>query len=246
MNLRASLVSAAAALVTLAGGAAADAASIPGTREYDLTASVAMTSNFSFNTEAGRCQGVKASGWVGSGQELLEAETVKPVRVSVFVPPRGEEIFMNKKSGTGSKFKISGQTRRTGSMQSVTCDKAEDARIAACTGTHRFDTSIEIGVGINEKWSIQDGGDKMTDDVVAGCGDGTFPWDSAVARTGAVLLDSAQGSVSKLRRSKGTVTLTGGSAETCDVDYFGTGSCATTWTWKLRLTPVKKAKRKRR
>lgn len=238
--LRSSLL-AVAALVSI-GASTADAASVPGLRDYDLRLSVQMTSNFAFAVKPTGCNGVKPSGWTGSGQEILEARSPKPVRVTIGAFP-GEEIVMNRKDGR-TAFDLQGTSKRTGSMQRVICGETSDANIAPCTGTKAFATTAELLVGPQEKWAVSDTLKQMSDDVVAGCDDQAFDWDGASGRTGRVFLDSARGSVAKLREAKGTVTLTASEKGACDLDYFGPGSCATTWSYKLTLTPVK-AKRRR-
>jgi hypothetical protein len=242
MNLRCSLLAATAALLTLAG--TADAASMPSVRDYDLRLSVSMKSNFSFNVKPTGCNGTKPSGWVGSGQELLEASSPKPVRVSVLAF-KGSEIVMNRKD-LKNEYELQGTSRRTGSMQSVICGETSDAKMGPCTGTKAFTTAASLLVGPQEKWTVSDTVKKMSDDLIPGCDDEQFDWDGASARTGRVFLDSARGSVAKLRKGKGTVTLTASTTEQCDLDYFGPGSCSTTWNYKLRLTPVKAARKRKR
>ena len=245
MNTQSKLAAVAVALLGTCGAAAvpADAAPLSPVRDYDLKLSVSMKSTFSFNVDPTGCNGHKPNGWIGSGQEILEASSPKPVRVTVSAF-KGADMVVNRKDMKAG-YELSGTTKRTGSMKWQVCDEMLDPKFDRCVGTYRFDTKVEAMFMHGDKFQISDTMDKDTHDVVPACGNDAFGWDSAVARTGVVLLDSAQAPARKVRRTKGSFTLTGTSKNTCDVEYFGTGTCGTEWTWKAKFTPVK-GKRKRR
>jgi hypothetical protein len=244
MSTKNTLLGAAVALLTLGGTAAvpADAAPLSPVRDYDLKLSVSMKSDFSFNVDPTGCNGRKPNGWIGSGQEILEAGSPKPVRVTLMAF-KGSDMVLNRKDRKAG-YEIVGTTRRTGSMRQQVCDDMLDAKIERCLGEHRIDTKVDPMFMHNDKFQISDTMNQDTRDVIPACGDDAFGWDSAVSRTGVVLLDTGQAPGRKARKTKGSFTLTSTSKDTCDVAYFGTGTCGTEWTWKAKFTPVKKRKRR--
>ena len=247
MTTRSHLLAAGTAVLALAGAAvpAAHAASGPGFRDYDVKLSVSMTSTFSFDVDPTGCNGIKPSGYIGSGQEILEASSPRPVRVTIYAFP-GQDVGMSPKRWSGG-FPLEGVTKRTGSMRFHVCDADPPIRFDACTGRHRFSTKVNFAFGAGNTFSVSDTMNQTTRNVVPPCDDSAFDWDGAVARTGVVLLDDATGSAEKARKTKSGFTLRAGSTETCDVQYFGTGTCGTTWRWTAKFTPVTgKKKRKRR
>ena len=243
MSTKSMILGAAAALLTLGAAAPADAAPLSPVREYDLRLSVSMKSDFSFNVDPTGCNSRKPNGYIGSGQEILQASSPKPVRVSLLAF-KGMEMVLNRKDRKAG-YELVGTTRRTGSMQQQVCDEMLDPKIGGCLGEHRIATKADVSFMHGDKFIFSDTMAKDTHDVVPACGNEAFGWDSAVSRTGVVLLDTATAPARKVRKTKGSFTLTGTTSDTCDVEYFGTGSCGTEWTWKAKFTPVK-TKRKRR
>ena len=59
-------------------------------RTYDVKIDLTMESNFSFQADPAGCTG-KGEGYAGAGQEIIKMSSPKPVRVTLYVPPKGEK-----------------------------------------------------------------------------------------------------------------------------------------------------------
>jgi hypothetical protein len=246
MTARTKLLGACAAALASACTAVPSADASFVMRDYDLRLSVQMKSNFSFQTVTEDCGGPKQRGYAGAGEEILELRSPKPVRVTLTASP-GAVPGVSRKD-LKADFPMVGETRRSGSMQGFSCGKQLPNRFADCTGRHRIDTSVGLQFLTRNRWLVSDSLDQSTREVVKACDDGAgFDWDGAVARTGTVLLQSHFGNApdSKIRKTKGSFSLTAAGRDTCDVDYFGAGTCVTDWSYKATFTPVKKKKRRR-
>jgi hypothetical protein len=212
-------------------------------RNYDLSLSLQMKSDFAFAPDPTGCNGQKAMGWAGAGQEVLEMHSTKPVRVTLYTPPDTDPSISRK--DLKGEFAMTGTSRRSGQMTDVICGENHPSGIEACTGEFRFDQAVAISF-YNGTWLIGGNSGPTTREAIKPCDDDRFDWDGAVARTGIVMLQSARGKAARSKmKTKGSFSLTATQKDQCDVQYFGTGSCATTWTYKATFKRVaKKAKKK--
>jgi hypothetical protein len=241
-------VLAACGLLTAATAAPASAANPPRMsdlmRDYDLRLSVSMKSNFAFQPDPVGCNGRKPAGYAGAGEEILQMKSPKPVRVTLITAPGADPSVSRKDLKAG--FELVGESRRSGEMTHVICDDSHANQTAGCTGRFRMDQKMEMNF-FRGKWRIGTHSGPTTRDAIPSCGeknsDAVFDWDGAVARTGVVMLESAQGPAPLSKLKSRAFTLEARHAEGCDVSYFGLGTCKTEWVYRANF---RKAKTKRR
>jgi hypothetical protein len=210
-------------------------------RTYDVTLDLKMQSDFAFQPDPTGCNGDKAMGWAGSGQEVLEMHS-KPVRITLFTDPTADPFYNRKDGKTG--FDMTGTSTRSGSMTDVVCGEDKPSGIEACTGKFRFDQNVDFSF-FKGTWLINGNDGPTTREAIPACDDDRFDWDGAVARTGIVMLEPARGKAARSKmKTKGSFSLTATSKENCEPTDFGTGSCATTWSYKATFTRVAKAHKK--
>jgi hypothetical protein len=241
MLKRLPLVAAVAGLLVCAGPAAAKTPRLPVLRNYEVRISLAMTSNFSLQPDPRGCNDEKPMGWSGSGQEILEMRSPRPVRVQMMLA--GGQASLSRADGKFG-FEFTGDTRRSGQMTQILCGQSADSGIDACTGRFPLSATLDMNVVRGKVYvSHQQGPD--TREAIPSCDDKRFDWDGAVARTGTVLLQPAQGAapISKLK-TKGSFTLTATHHDECDLEYLGPGTCATDWTYRVNFRRVAAKKRR--
>lgn len=236
---RAAAAPLAAAVAVLAG--VATPASAFTMRDFDVKLSVTMRSSFSFRPNPTGCNGQLPLGYTGSGQEILQASSPRPVRLT-YVDDGGTAQPTLSRRDLKSAFAIEGTTTRSASLTATVCQPQPPLRLASCVGRHRFADAIELAFMSGTRFVFSSARSKPTTAVVKGCDRSGFNWDSAVARTGNVLLLAASGRTarSRLARSRSAVTLRAHAVERCDVPDFGLGSCRTEWSYAARFTPVKR------
>jgi hypothetical protein len=213
-------------------------------RDMDVRLSVSMKSNFSFQPDPTGCLGRKPEGYAGAGEEILQMSSPKPVRVQLVTAPGADPGVSRKDLKSG--FEIAGTSRRSGDMTHYICDDVHSNQTAGCTGSFPVDQKVELSF-YRGKWRIGTQSGPTTRDAIPSCGeknaDAIFDWDGAVARTGVVMLQSAEGPapVSKLKSK--AFTLQARLVESCDADYFGLGTCKTEWLYKANFRKVRTKRR---
>lgn len=231
---------AAAALPT----ATASAAKLPSLRTYDVKLDLTMESNFSFQPSPDGCNGNKPEGYAGAGREILQMASPKPVRVTLYVPAKGEkgEPYVARKDAKPG-FEMQGTSTRSGEMKSVVCEEVTDTNLAACTG--KTPVSDTVNITFYKGTWLLGSGLADTDDEMPGCRQAQFDWDGAVARTGYILLQSARGPAARSKlKTKGSFSLQAVLHDQCTVADFGVGTCGTTWTYTAHFTRVAKKLKK--
>jgi hypothetical protein len=210
-------------------------------RTYDVKIDLTMESNFAFQADPTGCYG-KSEGYAGAGREIIQMSSPKPVRVTLYVPPKGEkgEPYVARKD-LKSGFALAGTSKRSGQMTSIVCGESSDTQLSNCTGESQIHDMVDITF-YKGTWLLGSG-TSNTDDQMPGCRKAQFDWDGAVARTGYILLQSARGKAARSKlKTKGSFSLQAVEKDACDVQYFGTGTCGTTWTYTAHFKRVAKAK----
>jgi hypothetical protein len=237
------LIAAAALAVALTPAASAEARSAGQLimADYDLRLSVSMQSDFSFQPVVTDCGPVAyPEGYSAKGQEILTMRSPKPVRVQLLSSPGSTSIAP--KRSLRYTYPLVGETRRTGQATSFYCGDTRPTMIDRCVGRFPLKLDAEISfLGNGTKVLMSGQPSPSTRDQIPACGDDIlFDWDSAVARTGTVLLEPGKGSAPRSKLKAKSFTLTGTARDNCAVGDFGQGSCATSWTWKANLRKVKR------
>jgi hypothetical protein len=211
-------------------------------REYDLRISVSMKSKFAFQPDPVGCNGRLPSGYAGSGEEIVQMTSPKPVRVTMVDAP-GADVVVNRKDMKAG-FELAGESRRSGDMTFVTCNQSKPGQAAPCVGTFPLSQKVEMGF-FDGRWRIKSQSGPTTRQAVPSCDEDStvFDWDGAVARTGITLLEPATGAAARSRLKARSFTLEARLTESCDVPFFGTGTCGTEWVYRANF---RKAKSKRR
>ena len=239
-HLCAAALTGAAAALALAGPATAQ--SLP-LRNYDLRLSVAMKSSFAFQPDPVGCAGTKPLGTSGSGEEVLEMRSPRPVRVQLYRPPDTVPSVRRKDFKPG--FELAGETRRSGAFSRVACDESEAGYAAGCVG--RFPVRQDVQLSFyGGKWQIATQSGPTTRELIPSCSDAGFDWDGAVSRTGIGLLEAAEGPAPGSRLKAKSFTLVARHVEGCDAPYLGIGTCNTEWTYKASFRKVKPKRKHRR
>ena len=213
-------------------------------RTYDVKIDLTMESNFAFQADPTGCYG-KSEGYAGAGQEIIKMSSPKPVRVTLYVPPKGEkgEPYVARKD-LKSGFALEGTSKRSGQMASIVCGESTDTQLSNCAGETRVHDTVDITF-YNGTWLLGSGM-ADTDDQMPGCRQAQFDWDGAVARTGYILLQSARGPAARSKlKTKGSFSLQAVEKDQCAVADFGTGTCGTTWTYTAHFKRVAKARHKK-
>lgn len=215
-------------------------------RDFDVRLSVSMKSNFSFQPNPVGCNGNKPEGYAGAGEEILTMASPKPVRVQLQTFPGSDPGVSRKDLKAG--FEMVGESRRSGEMTQYICDDVHANQTAGCTGRFPVSQKVELSF-FRGKWRIGTQSGPTTRDAIPSCGeknaDAIFDWDGAVARTGVVLLQSAEGPAARSKLKSNAFTLEARHVDECDVDYFGLGTCKTEWIYRANFRKVK-TKRSRR
>lgn len=235
----AALIASAAALCL----AAPAPAQMPYLGTYDLRLSVTMTSEFAFEPDPVGCAGRFPLGTSGSGEEVLELKSPKPVRVQFYRPPDTVPAVTRKDFKPG--FELTGESRRTGAFTRVACQESEPGYAAGCVG--RFPVRHAVQLSFYEgKWQMGTQSGPTTRELIPSCSDDVFDWDGAVDRTGIVLIETGEGPAPASKLKARSFTLVARHVQDrCDAPYLGIGTCRTEWTYKANFRKVK-PKRKRR
>jgi hypothetical protein len=239
---RTRLAAACAALTTLAAAGTAQAAGIPGLRTYEVRISMQMKSDFRFSHDPVGCNGNKPMGYDGEGHEIMEMTSPRPVRVQVFAPPTGDPSVMRK--DLKSSYSVAGLSKRTGQMTQVVCDTSPPSKIEPCLGQFPVHDELELRF-YKQKFQISTNTVQDTHSLITGCGNDSFNWDGAVARTGYVLTQVGEGPAARSKwKTKGSFSFYGTHRDNCVVADFGAdGTCATAWSYKVNFRRLKHGKK---
>jgi hypothetical protein len=242
-------LAACAALMTLAAAGTAQAAkpklpSLPVMRTYEVRISLQMQSDFSFQNDPVGCNGRLPEGYDGKGQEIMTMSSPKPVQVQTVYSKGYDPTVMRK--DLKPAFSIAGTSTRTGGMTQVVCDSNPPSNIEPCLGRFPVHDEMELRFykGPPARFQISTNTVQDTHSLIAGCGNSSFDWDGATARTGYVLTHVAEGPAPAKKFKTGSFSLRAHDVEHCVPTDFGaaTGSCATTWDYKVNFRRVKKHK----
>ena len=239
-------LAACAALMTLAAAGTAQAAKpklppMPVLRTYEVRISMQMQSDFSFQNDPTGCNGRLPEGYDGKGQELMAMSSPKPVLVQTIYQKGIDPSVMRK--DLKPAFSVAGQSKRTGGMTQVVCDSNPPSRIEPCLGAFPVHDELELRF-YKGRFQIDTNTVQDTHSLIAGCGNDSFDWDGATARTGDVLTHVAEGPAPATKFKTGSFSLRAHDVEHCVPTDFGaaTGSCTTTWDYKVNFRRVKKHK----
>jgi hypothetical protein len=234
-----------AALITLATAGTAQAAKVqlPVLRTYEVRIALQMQSDFSFQHDPVGCNGRLPMGYDGAGQEIMKMSSPKPVLVQTFYA-RGEDPSVMRKD-LKPAFPIAGTSKRSGGMTQVVCDTNPPSKIEPCLGEFPVHDEMELRF-YKGKFQISTNTVQDTHSLIAGCGNDSFDWDGATARTGDVLTQTAEGPAPAKKFKTGSFSLRALDREQCVVTDFGaSGACATTWSYQVNFRRVtKKVRRK--
>jgi hypothetical protein len=243
---RTRLAAACAALLTLSAAATSEAKlpkrqPLPVLSTYELRISMQMQSDFSFQNDPTGCNGDKPMGYDGKGQEIMTMSSPKPVLVQTFYAKGVDPTVMRK--DLKAAFPIAGISTRTGGMTQVVCDTNPPSEIEPCLGKFPVHDEMELRF-YKGRFQISTNTVQDTHSLIPGCGNSTFDWDGATARTGYVLTHTAEGPAPAKKFKTGSFSLRAHDLEHCVATDFGapTGSCATTWDYKVNFRRVKKQK----
>jgi hypothetical protein len=173
-------------------------------------------------------------GYDGEGHEIMNMSSPKPALVQTVVA-RGVDPSVMRKD-LKPAFEVSGTSRRTGSMTQVVCDTNPPSRIEPCLGEFPVHDALELRF-YNGRFQISTNTVQDTHSLIAGCGNESFDWDGATARTGYVLTHVAEGPAPWKKFRTGSFSLHAFDREQCVPTDFGaaTGSCATTWSYRVNF-----------
>jgi hypothetical protein len=241
-------LAACAALMTLAAAGTAQAKPklppLPVLHTYEVRISMQMQSDFSFQNDPVGCNGRLPMGYDGKGQEIMTMSSPKPVLVQTIYQKGIDPSVMRKDLKPG--FPISGVSKRSGGMTQVVCDSNPPSKIEPCLGDFPVHDEMELRF-YKGRFQISTRTVQMTHDLITGCGNDSFDWDGATARTGAVLTQVGEGPAPATKFKTGSFSLRGHHVDHCVPTDFGaaTGSCTTTWDYKVNFRLVKKRKHRR-
>ena len=239
---RTRLAAACAALTTLAMAGTAQAAKVqlPVLRTYEMRISMQMQSDFKFQHDPVGCNGRLPMGYDGAGQEIMKMSSPKPVLVQT-VYAKGQDPSAMRKD-LKPAYAITGTSKRSGGMTQVVCDKSPPSKVEPCLGEFPVHDEMELRF-YKGKFQISTNSVQDTHSLITGCGNDSFDWDGATARTGYVLTHVAEGPAPARKFKTGSFSLRAFDRETCTVADFGaSGSCATTWSYQVNFRRVKKAR----
>jgi hypothetical protein len=240
---RTRLAAACAALLTLAVAASAHARPklppMPILHTYEVRISLQMQSDFAFQNDPVGCNGRLPQGYDGRGQEIMQMRSPKPVLVQTFYAKGSDPGVMRK--DLKAAYPITGTSRRTGSMTLVVCDSHPPSKIEPCLGTFPVHDEMELSF-YKGRFTISTNTVQDTHSLIAGCGNESFDWDGATARTGFVLTHVAQGPAPATKFKTNAFSLHAHDVEHCVATDFGaaSGSCTTAWDYKVNFRLVKK------
>src|SRR4051794_15671017 len=180
-------LAACAALMTLAAAGTAQAAtrpSLPVLRTYEVRIALQMQSDFSFQHDPVGCNGRLPEGYDGKGQEIMSMRSPRPVLVQT-IYSKGYDPIVSRRD-LKPAFEVSGTSKRTGGMTQVVCDTNPPSKIEPCLGEFPVHDMLQLtfykGRFHIDTQTVQD-----THSLITGCGNDSFDWDGATARTGYVL-----------------------------------------------------------
>jgi hypothetical protein len=243
MSTRTRSSAALAALLTLLTAAAAQARPklppLPVLSNYEVRISLNMESNFAFQHDPVGCNGRLPEGYDGQGQEIMQMSSPKPVLVQTFYAKGSDPSVMRK--DLKASYPITGTSRRTGSMTQVVCDSNPPSNIEPCLGSFPVHDEMELSF-YKGRFTISTNTVQDTHSLIAGCGNESFDWDGATARTGYVLTQTAQGPAPATKFKTGSFSLRAHQLDHCVATDFGaaSGTCTTTWDYKVNFRRVKK------
>ena len=233
---RTRLAAACAALLTLAAAATAEAKkpSLPSIGTYELRVSMQMKSDFRFQNDPVGCNGNKPMGYDGEGHEIMNMSSPKPVLVQTVAGKGFDPSVMRK--DLKPAFEVRGTSKRTGSMTQVVCDTSPPSNVEPCLGDFPVHDALELRF-YKARFQISTNTVQDTHSLIAGCGNSSFDWDGATARTGYVLTHVAEGPAPLKKFRTGSFSLRAFDREKCVPTDFGadTGSCETTWSYKVNF-----------
>jgi hypothetical protein len=238
---RTAIAAACAALTTLTAAAgtaqAAKLPPLPVLRTYEVRISMQMESNFSFQSDPAGCNGRLPEGYDGKGHEIMQMHSPKPVLVQT-IYQRGIDPSVMRKDLKPS-FAITGTSRRDGAMTQVVCDTSPPSKIEPCLGSFPVHDELELRF-YRGRFQIATQTVQDTHSLISGCGNESFDWDGATARTGYVLTQTGEGPAPAKRFKTGSFSLRSHGVDHCVPTDFGaaTGSCSTTWDYKVNFRRV--------
>jgi hypothetical protein len=236
-------LAACAALMTLAAAATAQAKpklpTLPVMHTYEVRISLQMQSDFSFRSDPVGCNGRLPEGYDGKGQEIMSMSSPKPVLVQTIYTKGYDPSVMRK--DLKPAFSVTGKSRRTGGMTQVVCESSPPSKIEPCLGEFPVHDALELRF-YKGRFQISTNTVQDTHALITGCGNDSFDWDGATARTGDVLTHVAEGPAPAKKFKTGSFSLRAHDVEHCVPTDFGaaTGSCATSWDYKVNFRRVKK------
>jgi hypothetical protein len=239
-------LAACAALMTLAAAGTAQAAKpklppLPVLRTYEVRVSMQMQSDFSFQNDPTGCNGRLPEGYDGKGQEIMSMSSPKPVLVRSIYQKGIDPSVMRKDLKPG--YPVTGTSRRSGGMTQVVCESNPPSNIEPCLGDFPVHDELQLSF-YRGRFQIDTRTVQLTHGLIGGCGNDSFDWDGATARTGAVLTHVAEGPAPATKFRTGSFSLRAHDVEHCVPTDFGSasGSCTTTWDYKVNFRRVKKHK----
>jgi hypothetical protein len=178
-------------------------------------------------------------GYDGKGQEIMQMSSPKPVLVQTIYQKGIDPSVMRK--DLKPAFSIAGKSKRTGGMTQVVCDSNPPSNIEPCLGEFPVHDEMELRF-YKGRFQISTNTVQDTHSLITGCGNSSFDWDGATARTGYVLTHVAGGPAPATKFKTGSFSLRAHDVEHCVPTDFGaaSGSCTTTWDYKVNFRRIKK------
>jgi len=235
---RTRLAAACAALLTLAAVGTSEAKpkrpSLPRIGTYEVRISMQMKSDFKFQHDPVGCNNRLPMGYDGDGHEIMNMRSPKPVLVQT-IAGKGFDPSVSRKD-LKPAFEVAGTSKRTGSMTQVVCDTNPPSEIEPCLGDFPVHDALELRF-YKGRFQIDTNTVQDTHSLIPGCGNSTFDWDGATARTGYVLTHVAEGPAPLKKFRTGSFSLHAFDREHCVATDFGadTGSCETTWSYTVNF-----------
>ena len=244
MSKRTRSSAALAALLTLSLTAAGAQARpklppLPILHNYEVRISLTMESNFAFQNNPTGCDGRLPEGYDGQGQEIMQMSSPKPVLVQAIYAKGSDPGVMRK--DLKPSYPVVGTSRRNGSMTQVVCEAHPPSNIEPCLGSFPVHDELQLSF-YKGRFTIDTQTVQLTHGLIGGCGNESFDWDGATARTGAVLTHVAQGPAPATKFKTNAFSLRAHDVEHCTPTDFGaaTSTCTTTWDYKVNFRLVKK------
>jgi hypothetical protein len=249
MSRRTRSSAALAALLTLLAVAAAAQARPkipppPVMHTYEVRIAMSMESNFAFQNDPVGCNGRLPEGYDGQGREIMQMSSPRPVLVQTVYSKGYDPTVMRK--DLKPSYSITGTSKRTGSMTQVVCEDHPPSNFEPCLGSFPVHDEMELSF-YKGRFTISTNTVQDTHALIAGCGNSSFDWDGATARTGYVLTQTAQGPAPASKFKSNSFSLRAHTLDHCVPTDFGaaSGSCTTTWDYKVNFRLVKQRKHHR-